>query len=94
MQYNYGEPCRYLNTRVGKHSGVSPLTGEKSKAKTITAITDNMLFCDHIVSCKDLKILASSNSDFYLKIKESLLILRDKPELNRSEKSLPLYLFD
>ena len=53
-----------------------------------------MLFCDHIVSLDDFKILASSNSEFHPKIKEGLLISRDKPELNRNEKSLPLYLFD
>ena len=46
----YGEPCRHLNIRVGEHSGVSPLTEKKAKAKTTTAIKDNMLFCDHAVS--------------------------------------------
>ena len=90
----YGETCRHLNIRVGEHSGVSPLTGKKSKTKKTTAIKDHMLFCDHVVSLEDFKILASSNSEFHLKIKESLLISRDKPELNRNEKSLPLYLFD
>ena len=88
----YEETCRHLNIRVGEHSGVSPLTGKKSKAKTITAIKDHMLFCNHVVSLE--KILASSNSEFHLKIKESLLISRDKLELNRNEKSLSLYLFD
>ena len=53
-----------------------------------------MLFGDHAVSLEDFKILVSSNSAFHLKIKESPLISRDKPELNRNEKSLPLYLFD
>ena len=53
-----------------------------------------MLFCDHNVSVEDFKILASSNSEFYLKIKESILISRDKPELYRNEKALPLYLSD
>ena len=53
-----------------------------------------MLLCDHVVSLEDFKILASSTSEFHLKMKESLLIARDKPELNRNEKSLPLYLFD
>ena len=51
-----------------------------------------MLFCDHVVSLKDSKILESSNSEFHLKINESLLISRDKPELNRNKKSLLFYL--
>ena len=83
-----------MNIRVDEHSGISPLTGKKSKARTTTVIKDHMLFCDHAVSLGDFKISAISNSEFYLKIKESLLISRDKPELNRNEKSLPLYLFD
>ena len=85
--------CRHLNIRLDEHSGVSPLTRKKSKAKRTTVIKDHMLLCDRIVSLKDFKILVSSNSEFHLKIKESLLILCDKPELNRNEKSLPLYLF-
>ena len=83
-----------MNIRVDEHSGISPLTGKKSKPRTTTAIKDHVLFCDHAVSLGDFKILAISNSEFYLKIKESLLISGDKPELNRNEKSLSLYLFD
>ena len=52
-----------------------------------------MLFCDHAVSLEFFKILASSNSEFYFKNKESLLVSLDKPELNRNGKSSPLYLF-
>ena len=42
----------------------------------------------------DFKVLPSSNSEFHLKIKESLLISRDQPVLNKNEASLPLHLFD
>ena len=80
-----------LNIRVGEPSGVSPLTRKKSKAKTTAAVKDHMLFCDHIVSLEDFKILAGSNLKFHLKIKGSLLIAH---ELNRNKKSLPLYLLD
>ena len=50
--------------------------------------------CDQPASFDDFKVLASNNSDFHLKIKESRLISRDQPILNRNETSLPLYLFD
>ena len=40
----YSETCRHLNVKVGEHSGVSPLTGKKSKAKKTTAVKDHMLF--------------------------------------------------
>ena len=55
-----------------------------SKAKTTTAIKDHMPLCDHVVSREDFKILASSNSEFHRKFKESLLIVSDKLELNRN----------
>ena len=58
------------------------------------AVKDHMFFCDHIVSIDDFKILAISYSDFHVKVKESLLILRDEPILNKNRTSLPLYLFD
>ena len=90
----YGETYRHLSFRVGEHSDVSPLIGKKSKSKRSTAVKDGMLFCDHIVSIDDFKILATSDSDFHVKVKESLLILRDEPILNKNETSLPLYLFD
>ena len=70
------------------------LIGKKPKAKTTAAIKDHALFSDRVVSLEDFKISASSNSEFHLKIKESLLIARDKPESNGSEESLPLFLFD
>ena len=89
----YDNKCQHLNIRVGEDSGVSPLTGKKSNAKTTTAIKDHMLLCDHVVSLKDFEILASINSEFYHNIKESILIPRDKPELNRNDKYSPLYLF-
>ena len=54
-----------------------------------------MLMCDQLVSFDDFKVLASSNSEFHLKIKESLLISCDQSILNKNEASLPsLYLFD
>ena len=49
-----------------------------------------MLFCDHIVSIDNFKILATSDPDFQVKVKESILISRDKPILNKNETSLPL----
>ena len=90
----YSETCRHLSVTVGEHSGVSSLTGEKSKSKKSTAVKDQMRFYHHIVSIDDFKILAPSDSDFHVKVKESILISRDEPILKKNETSLPLYLFD
>ena len=62
--------------------------------KKWTAVKNHMLICDQIVHFDDFKVLASSNSEFHLKIKESLLISRDQPNLNKNEEPLPSCLFD
>ena len=53
-----------------------------------------MLSYDHIMSIDDFKILATIVSNFHVKVKESLLISRDKPVLSKIETSPPFYLFD
>ena len=59
-----------------------------------TGINDHMIFCDHIVSIEEFKILATSDSYFHVKVKESLLMSYDEPILNKNEMLLPLHLFD
>ena len=90
----FGDTCLHLSVRVGEHLRVSPLTGKKSESKKSAAVIDHMLFFHHIVSIDDFKLLSTSDSDFHVKIKERLFILHDEPILNKSETSLPLYLFD
>ena len=75
----YGESIRHLDIRSGEHIGVSPLTGKKVKPSNNSAICDHLLHCNFVPS---------------FEIKESLLIMRDKPSLNRNINSAPLYLFD
>ena len=87
-----GETHRHLSDRVAEHSGISPLTGSKSKKST--AVKDHLLFCDDIVSIDNFKVLPTSGSDFHVKVKEIFLISRDEPILNKNETSLPLYLFE
>ena len=59
-----------------------------------SAVSDHRLQCDCVISFDDFDVLASDTNKFRLLIKESLLIKRDKPILNRTIKSLPLKLFD
>ena len=89
----HGETCRHFNVRVGEHSGISPLKNGPNQKKS-TTIQDHVLICDQPVSFDDFKVLASSNSEFHLKIKESLLISRGQPILNKNDASFSLHLFD
>ena len=72
---------------------VHPNREKRSKAKTTTAILLLKIIYSFVMTYFPFNILASSNSELHLKIKESLLIVLDKPELNKNEKSLPLDLF-
>ena len=92
----YGESIRHLDIRSGEHIGVSPLTGKKVKPSNNSAICDhcNLLHCNFLPSFDNFSVLAYENKKYLLEIKESLLIMRDKPSLNRNINSAPLYLFD
>ena len=50
--------------------------------------------CDQAVSFDNFKVLASSNSELHLQIKEKLLISCDLPILNKNETYSPSYLFE
>ena len=78
----------------GEHIGVSPLTGKKVKPLKNSAFCDHLPHCNFLPSFDNFGVLAHENKKYLLEIKESLLIMRDKPSLNRNINSPPLYLFD
>ena len=90
----YGETDMHLKVRSVEHIGISPLTFEKVKPSAGSSICDHLLFCNYDSSFDDFPILAQGTNKFLLEIKESLLIKRDKPILNRNISSAPLFLFD
>ena len=89
----YGECMTHLNVRIGEHIGISLLTRKQVKTKN-SSVADHLLLCSHSASYDNFSILEHESKKFLLELKESLLIMRDKPSLNRSITSAPLYLFD
>ena len=59
-----------------------------------SSVTDHLLFCNHSTPYDDFSILTREDKKFLLDLKESPLIMRDKPSLNRNITSATLYLFD
>ena len=90
----YGETGRHLRVRAGEHIGLSPLTFKKCKPSNESAVRDHLLFCDNDPSFEEFSVLAKASSKLSLEIKESLLIKRDTPNLNRNTASVELLLFD
>ena len=59
------------------------LTEKRIKNAQELAISDHQLQYDSSITFDDFDILASDSNKFKLLIKESLLVKRDKPVLNR-----------
>ena len=66
---------------------------DKDKYLEESAISDHLLTCDCVINFNDFIILSKDSNNFNLLIKESLLIARDEPILNKTVKSFPLELF-
>ena len=94
----YGKTRRHYEVRISEHLGISLATGKKytfnPHNKNNTAIL-NHINSNACVGKKDnFKIIGSAKTDNLLCIKETLLIHKNKPNINTSERSTPLYLFE
>ena len=86
----YGKTKRYLNIRSGERLSLSVLTGKSVNNNKKLAVKDRCLFFNHVGSFEDFSILTHESNQFKFLIKESLLVSRDKPLLNKQIKSIPL----
>ena len=73
--------------------GISHLTNKRLKNVKQSAISDHLLTCECNINFDGFTILSNDSNNINLLIKESLLISRDKPILNKTVKSFPLELF-
>ena len=88
-----GVTRRHYKVRTCEHSGTSPRTGKPLSGQCSTGVRDHMLVCDHRVTHNDFKVLSRGGSPNVLEIKESLLIEKIKPNLNKASSSTELFLF-
>ena len=93
-----GKTKRHFLVRVFEHLGTSLLTGNQytynPNNKNNSGILDHLHEKDGCNGTLDnFEIIGKANNDFFLRIKESLLIKKDKPTINSKEKSIPLHLF-
>ena len=93
-----GKSKRHFAVRAYEHLGLSLRTGKKFTYNPNN--NNNSGILDHI-NCQNscygnidnFKIIGNASNDFFLRIKESLLISKFKPSLNSKDKSIPLQLF-
>ena len=80
----YGKTKRHIHTRICEHKGISPSTGNRLQTVNST-VHEHCMNCNQDVNtiCENnFKILCTAKYNSDLEIKESLLILYDKPNLN------------
>ena len=90
----YGKIYHRFFSRAAEHMGIYNLTGKRLKCVKQSAVSDHLLECNCSIDFDHFDILASNATKFRLLIKESLLIKRDQPQLNKTIKSFPLKRFD
>ena len=88
-----GETKRHLFIRASELLGITPLTQKWTKNPKKSAIIDYILLEGHNATYDDFSILTTESNEFKFHLKESLLIKREKPELNRNCYTDPLELF-
>ena len=62
--------------------------------KDATAIRKHCHHQNHFNCTDNFMIMRNSVKNYFLQLKESLLILKLKPSLNAAKESMPLYLFE
>ena len=88
----YGLTERHFKVRAFDHLGMSIHTGKSIKGVD-TAMKSHCRQHNHKITIDDFDVIARDQNPFHLRIKESLLIKRDKPVLNNNIYLTPLHLF-
>ena len=84
--------------RVSEHLRISEFTDKKMNSKAKTSIYAHMEECNHQNTMEDFGIinsgsLPSNATEYILQLRESLLIAKDNPSINKAVRSVPLKLF-
>ena len=93
-EFYYGECVRYFAVRSGDHIGISPLTNKRVRSRKDSATCHHLLNYNDSPIFADFNDLCNENKKYFLKLKESLLIMSKRPTMNQNVLSAPLYLFE
>ena len=89
----YNETERHLKVRAGEHISMSPLTEKRVNNNKKSSVKDHCLLSGHVCSFEYFTVLNYESQKFKWLIKESLLVSKDKPLLNKQVKLMKLELF-
>ena len=90
-----GKTERHHKVRMCEHLGISYKTGKPMKynPNSTTAVKEHLRESGHINNFDNFEILSFAKNDFECLIKESALIRKFKPKLNKQVKEFKLKLF-
>ena len=92
----HGKTKRHFRVRANEHLGISCLSGKPFKydGPNATAIREHCHVHSHGNGITDFKIVGSAKNDYFLRIKESLMLYKSDNTINRAGTSIPLLLFN
>ena len=85
-----GSTCRPLYMRIAEHRGRSIANDNLLGNPKYSAIREHCVRSSHGLAPENFSIVGSANNEVSLRILESLTIVRDKPNLNKTLSSFPL----
>ena len=92
-----GETTRHYDVRVCEHLKISEFTGKPKSSVLPTSVWLHMAENQHHNNDKDSFSMITSYSptisEYKLMVMESLIVAKDNPSINKSYRSVPLYLF-
>ena len=92
-----GESTRHYCTRRGEHLRKSEFTGKHMESRAITSVFKHFVDKGHWGNNDESFSILAVNpfvKEHVLQVQETILILRDKPLINGSIGSVPLFLFN
>ena len=84
-----GSTVRAAYMRFAEHEGISFCTGKKLSHPKQSSIRDHTARCGSFDQ-RNFQIIGHEKSEVFLRILESLHILKEKPELNDTQSAFPL----
>ena len=93
MSRYLGSTTRNLKIRIAEHMGVSFRTGTQITNPSFSKIREHSLACNHSISEENFSIKYRAKYTSDLRIAESLMIMKEKPDLNGNEIATRLLLF-
>ena len=89
----YGKYFRHLAVRSGEHIAILLLPNKSVQPRKDSAAYHHLLNYNYSPTFEDFIVLCHENKKYLLEIKKSVLIMRDRPSMNQTVGSSPLYLF-